>query len=245
MARQARKKSFTGCFHVIVRGVGKQILFEDDKDFGYYVALLDKYSNETKVCIFAYCLMENHIHLLVRETSNELALFMKKMGVSYATYFNKKYERTGHLFQDRYLSEAVETKEYMLTVFRYILNNPAAAGICPASEYLWSSYRRYDDKDSFVDAKIFRQWIGSWERYAAFIDEKNYDQCLEYSSCKKDDEWAKGKLRATLHMESGTILKTYEKSQRDDALRKLKEAGLSVRQIERLTGIGRSIIQRV
>jgi len=245
LARQARKISFTGYSHVIVRGVGKQILFEEEKDYGYYLALLEKYSQETKVNICAYCLMENHVHLLTHDASNELARFMKKMGVSYATYYNKKYERTGHLFQDRYLSEVVETKEYMLTVFRYILNNPAAAGICPAAEYLWSSYRRYADSESFVDTEIFQQWIGSWEHYSAFVDEKNYDQCLEFVSPKKDDEWAKGKLRAMLHLENGTIIQSYDKGRRDEALRKLKEAGLSNRQIERLTGIGRSIVQRV
>lgn len=245
MAREPRKTSSTGYFHVIVRGVGKQILFENDKDYGYYLGLLEKYSDETKVVVCAYCLMENHVHLLVHDTNNELAEFMKKMGVCYAAYYNGKYERTGHLFQDRFLSEAVETREYMLTVFRYILNNPAAAGLCPASEYLWSSYRLYGASESFVNTTLLENWIGDWERYEAFIDEKNYDQCLEYMSEKKGDEWAKGKLRSVLGLESGVMIKTYEKCCRDEALRKLKEAGLSSRQIERLTGIGRSIIQRV
>ena len=93
LARQARQKSFTGYFHVIVRGVGKQILFEEDKDYGYYVALLDKYSKETKVDICAYCLMENHVHMLVHDASDDLAQFMKKMGVSYATYYKNEKEK--------------------------------------------------------------------------------------------------------------------------------------------------------
>lgn len=245
MARQARKDSITGYYHVIVRGVGKQILFEDERDFSFYLSILEKYSAETKVGVCAYCLMENHVHLLLHGEKDDLAMLMKKLGICYATHYNKKYERTGHLFQDRYLSEAVETKKYMLTVFRYILNNPVAAGICPASEYLWSSYRRYGDDGSFVDTVLLKEWIGSWVKYAEFIAEKNCDQCMEYLPEKKDDEWAKRKMRAMLGVESGTMLKTYGKCERDEALRKLKKAGLSGRQIERLTGIGRSIIQRL
>ena len=245
MARQARKMSLSGYFHVIVRGVGKQILFEDERDYRYYISLLKKYSGEMPITINTYCLMDNHVHLLLRDADNCLPQFMKKMGVSYAAYYNKKYERTGHLFQDRYLSEAVETREYLLSVFRYILNNPAAAGICPASEYMWSSYRRYDDSESFVNTEILCKLIGSWERYAAFISAGNEDDCLEFNRHKRDDEWAKEKLGEVLGLTSGTVLKGYDKIPRDNALRILREAGLTVRQIERLTGIGRGVIQRV
>lgn len=245
MARQARKMSLTGYFHVIVRGVGKQILFEDEGDYRYYISLLKKYSGEMPVTINTYCLMDNHVHLLLRDTDNCLPLFMKKMGVCYAAHYNKKYERTGHLFQDRYRSEVVETREYLLTVFRYILNNPAAAGICPASEYIWSSYRRYDDPDSFVDTDVLRKLIGDWEQYAAFISAGNEDDCLEYNRHDKDDIWAKEKIEEVLGLNSGTVLKGYDRIARDNALRSLREAGLSVRQIERLTGVGRGVIQRV
>ena len=175
MARKPRGGSFTGYYHIIVRGVGKQILFEDERDFSFYLTILEKYSTETKVSVCAYCLMENHVHLLVCGEKDALALLMKKMGVCYAAHYNRKYERTGHLFQDRYMSEPVESKIYLLTVFRYILNNPVVAGICPASEYLWSSYRRYGDKDSFVDTALLKGWIGGWEKYAEFIAEKNCD----------------------------------------------------------------------
>ena len=245
MARKPRGGSFTGYYHIIVRGVGKQILFEDERDFSFYLTILEKYSTETKVSVCAYCMMENHVHLLVCGEKDDLALLMKKTGVCYAAHYNRKYERTGHLFQDRYMSEPVESKNYLLTVFRYILNNPVVAGICPASEYLWSSYRRYGDKDSFVDTALLKGWIGGWEKYAEFIAEKNCDRCMEYVTEKKDDEWAKREIQAILGMESGTLLKSYGKHERDEAIRKLKHAGLSGRQIERLTGIGRGIIQRL
>ncbi|MBQ3849619.1 MAG: transposase, partial [Clostridia bacterium] len=104
MSRQARRLSETGYFHVIVRGIGKQLLFEHDDDYRYYLMLLERYISQLSVSVCAYCLMENHVHLLLKDSKNELSLFMKKMGVSYSSYFNKKYDRTGHLFQDRFFS---------------------------------------------------------------------------------------------------------------------------------------------
>lgn len=100
MPRQARQSSETGYFHVIVRGNGKQILFEDSSDFRYYLSLLERCSSETSVAVCAYCLMENHVHLLLHDTGTDLSLFMKKLGVSYSIYFNKKYERNGDSLRD-------------------------------------------------------------------------------------------------------------------------------------------------
>ena len=243
MPRQARKLSISGYYHVIVRGIGKQVLFENPGDYMFYISKLKDYSEAAGIRINAYCLMENHVHILLRDPAGSLSDFMKKLGGCYAGYFNKKYDRSGHLFQDRFTSESVEEEGYMLAVFRYILNNPQKAGICPASEYPWSSYGKYDAVDSFVDTSYFRKKIGDWEHYTKFMDERQDDHCLEFDS-RKDDEWAKWKLSDLLNIDNGMALQKYSKDDRDDALRKLKSAGLTVRQIERLTGIGRSIIQR-
>ena len=135
MPRHARHISTSGYFHLIVRGIGRQALFEENTDYFFYLSILKRYSEETGVKVCAYCLMENHVHLLVHDLSGAVPLFMKKIGVSYSSFYNKKYERCGHLFQDRYLSENVETEKNLLTVCRYILNNPRKAGICTAETY--------------------------------------------------------------------------------------------------------------
>lgn len=112
MPRQPRS---TGEYlHLIVRGNGKQILFEEPSDYQQYLSYMDKYAQETGISILAYCLMENHVHLLVRDTAGSVSVFMKKTGVSYAQYYNKKYERTGHLFQDTYKSETIAGDAYLL-----------------------------------------------------------------------------------------------------------------------------------
>ena len=78
--------------------------------------------------------MENHVHLLLRDTKDQLDLVMKKIAGSYAYYFNHKYDRSGHLFQDRYGSEVVEDDAYLMTVIRYIHRNPEKAGIAKAGD---------------------------------------------------------------------------------------------------------------
>lgn len=167
MPRQARQ---TGEYlHIIVRGNGKQILFEDDADRKKYLSLLQKYSAETGIIILAYCLMDNHVHLLIRDAAGAASVFMKKTGVSYVLYYNTKYERTGHLFQDRYKSEVIDSDAYLLAVYRYILNNPAKAGICAAEKYLWSSYREYGKTEGLTDTGMLREMIGDKATLSGFL----------------------------------------------------------------------------
>ena len=243
MPRRPRRMSESGYMHVIVRGVGKQILFEDNMDFEHFLKRLKQYSLETEVRICAYCLMENHVHLLVHCELTSLALLMKKIGVSYSGYYNKKYDRVGHLFQDRYLSEPVETERYLVAVFRYILQNPQKAGICKASDYNWNSYRFYEDPPKFMDLELIKALIGDCRQYYEFVSIDTDDQCMEFDT-KHDDEWAEKELKACLKISSGTKLKAYSIEDRNASLVKLKRHGLTVRQIERLTGINRNIIQK-
>ncbi len=244
MARQPRVLSESGYMHVIVRGIGRQVLFETEEDYMFYLSSLETYCKQLKVTVCAYCLMENHVHLLLYESQSQIPLLMKKLGVRYSWYYNRKYDRTGHLFQDRYRSENVEDDAYLLSVVRYILRNPQEAGICKASEYRWSSYGSYMEKNSFVDTGILKGYVRDAADYAAWIAEENDDECLEYTPWKRDEEWAKKVIHKQLNGKSGTALQNMDREERNEALKKLKKAGLSVRQIERLTGINRGAIQR-
>ena len=194
MARQARQLSKSGYLHLIVRGIGKQILFEDWEDRLYFLSILERFCTETGVRMPAYCLMENHVHLLA--------------------------------------------------VFRYILTNPEKAGLGFAADYEWSSFSLYGETDSFVDTSLFSALIGSRDEYIAFLYEGKDDDCMEYESPRRDDEWAKAVIRKHLHAESGTVLQSYDRERRDAAIRELKSQGLSIRQLERLTGINRGVIQK-
>ena len=130
MPRVARTKSASGIYHVVMRGVGRQLIFEDDDDRRALLEKLGKLSDEGCLTVYAWCLMSNHFHLLIKEGCEPIASAMKRLGVSYAMRFNLKTGRVGHVFQDRFSSEPVESDEYFLTVVRYIHNNPQKAGMC-------------------------------------------------------------------------------------------------------------------
>ncbi len=245
MPRQARQYSESGYMHIYIRGNGKQIIFEDRKDYIYYLNLLKQYSIETNVSICTFCLMENHVHLIVYDPGHNISQMMRKLGMTYAGTFNKKYHRTGHLFDGRFRSVPIESENYLLTAFRYVLNNPRKAGICSASEYPWNSYSRYGRPESFVDTSVFQKLIGSKEEYEAFINAKYEEDNPELEGIIMNDEWALSVIRKYLHIESGSALQTYNRKDRDEALDLLRKKGLTIRQIERLTGINRSVIQRV
>ena len=243
MPRQARKMSASRYMHIIVRGIGKQLLFEDVYDYRHYLEKLEYYCMDTNVRVCAYCLMDNHVHLLVKGEPSSIVLLMKKIGVSYSWYYNKKYEKVGHLFQDRYKSEPIENEVYLLNVFRYILKNPQKAGICSAANYPWNSYRYYDKPLPFMDLAAIRALLGNFSQYQDFIEQESEEPVLEYNEIRHNDAWAKEEIKRSLGISSGTVLQSYSKNERDAALVKLKERGLSARQISRLTGLGRSIVQ--
>lgn len=104
MPRQARKKCESGIYHVMIRGINRQDIFEDDEDTQKFLELLMHYKAVCGYQIYAYCLMENHVHIVMREGEEEIGSVFKRIGAAYVYYYNLKYRRKGHLFQDRFKS---------------------------------------------------------------------------------------------------------------------------------------------
>jgi REP element-mobilizing transposase RayT len=129
MPRQAREKSSSGIYHIMLRGINRQDIFHDEEDKMRFIETLKNYKSICEYKVYGYCLMSNHIHLLIKEGKETISQAMKRIGASYVYWCNMKYERYGHLFQDRYKSEKVEDDKYLLVVLRYIHQNPIKAGI--------------------------------------------------------------------------------------------------------------------
>ena len=129
MPRQAREKSSSGIYHVMLRGINRQNIFEDDRDRQRFIETILYYKTISNYELYGYCLMDNHIHLLIKEKDESISKAIKRICSSYVYWYNQKYERCGHLFQERYKSEVVETEGYFLTVIRYIHQNPIKAGL--------------------------------------------------------------------------------------------------------------------
>ncbi len=245
MPRTARQLGNSGYYHIIARGIGKQILFEEDADYLFFLNTLQKYMKEEAFRVIAYCLMENHYHLILR-IEGDIGQIMKKIATRYAFYYNAKYERTGHLFQDRYKSIPIESDAYLLSAVRYIHNNPAKAGICPADKYRWSSWREYTGASSIVDTETVLSLTGGVEGFRSFSLQEDDTEHLDFQeNSRRNDQFAQRMIKETLQLESGTGLQNLNRGKRDEALRRLKSSGLSIRQIERLTGINRGIVMRI
>src|SRR3989344_1494867 len=131
-------------YHVFSRGNNRENVFFEEKDYHRFLDNLERFSTSFHYDIYAYCILPNHFHLLLRTHSTSLSKIMQVLMTAYTMYANKKYQRVGHIFQGRFHSIVVEKETYLLQVFRYIHLNPVEAGLADAPEnYPWSSYQFY------------------------------------------------------------------------------------------------------
>ena len=250
MARQAREKSSTGIYHVILKGQDGRNIFLDDEDRLIFMDKLEKAKQAGGFKLYAYCLMDNHVHLLLK-VGEAVGESIKRITVGYVQLHNNKYGRSGHLFQNRFSSEAVEDDRYLLTVLRYIHRNPLKAGLIRRlEEYPWSSYasivRSYQAKKSeekLLDRQIIRDYFPKKADFISFSEEDNEDQCLEIRTKSRlsDQE-----LIAVLQKNSEyNNLGNCEKPKRDQLIRQIhEETGSSIRQLSRVLGLGKMIIEQ-
>ena len=244
MPRQARKKSESGIYHIILRGINHQQIFEDGEDCQRFVETLVLYKELCGYTLYAYCLMGNHIHILLREWSEELSVIFKRVAGSYVYWYNLKYHRCGHLFQDRFKSEPVDDDAYFLTVLRYIHQNPVKAGLCAkAEEYANSSMKEYLGNSVFVDTSFALSMITK-EQFIEYHGEENADSCLEMEEqYRLTDAEAKTIILKNTKCKTVTDFQELDKEKRNFYIGKLYNKGLSIRQIARLTGISKKIVE--
>ncbi|MBS4212875.1 REP-associated tyrosine transposase [Neobacillus rhizophilus] len=256
MPRSARVKSMSGVYHIMWRGANRQEIFHDDEDCNRFLDILAKYKRESELEIYAWCLMGNHVHLLLREGKEDISNTMKRIGVSYASYYNWKYDTTGHLFQGRFKSENVEDNRYLLTVTRYIHQNPVKAGIVDRpNEWKWSSCREYyafkpHDKRNLLDAnfilgKISPDQTFAMEKFKEYNEKINNDECLEEKRRRLPDEEARVVIKKLIGPGDITRVKVLPKAQRKEVLQKVKNIrGVSQRQAARILGVSPNTINR-
>ncbi len=129
--------------HVILRGNNRSAIFHNDEDRRFFVACLQEAKKKSKSKIYAYCFMTNHLHLLIEPSSEKgLGSMMQSLGRRYVQYINKRYKRTGTLWEGRFKSSVVSRDEYLLACSRYIELNPVRAKMVKyPGDYQWSSYR--------------------------------------------------------------------------------------------------------
>ncbi len=249
MSRQARTVSKTGIYHVMVRGNNKQKIFLSDDDRRYFLRILIDCKEVTGCIIYAYCLMPNHVHFLLRPGEKPLDTIFRKIGTRYAGWFNHKYDRVGHLFQDRFKSENVEDERYFLTVLRYIMQNPVKAGMTThPRNYRWSSFLDYENgSDCLVDIQYALSIVGSKEELNSFLQTTNRDLVMDVNDLDRLEKEAadKSTMLRISDCKSSSDFKYLDKADQKECILKMLAEGMSMGKISRLTGIPKTTISRM
>ena len=252
--RQARERCNSGVYHIVLRGINRQDIFYDDEDFQRFLETLAKMKSDQQFDVYGYCLMSNHAHLLIKEKSDNISRIMSRIGSSYAWWYNRKYQRSGHVFQGRYGSECVEDDKYLLTVIRYIHNNPVKAGMEKnPGKYRWSSIHAYYSgreypqrltEPEYILGIIHQDLNEAIRGFQEFMELNNEDKCLDDEiKPRKTDGEVKSVIEALLNGDQLGKIHYLDKEKRNEILRKVKESdGVSMRQIARVTGLSLHIV---
>lgn len=172
MSRQARNQIKTNLFHIMVQGINRSYIFNDAMDIKYYIKLLYEINNEHKIQIIAYCVMNNHTHMLIKCVNiDEMSKYMKRVNEKFSIYYNKKHNRVGYVFRGRFKSQGIYSEKHMYNCIRYIYENPVKAGMCNRpEEYPYSNYNRTKIPESFDNDECF-----------SYIDtEEDTNKCCEH-----------------------------------------------------------------
>lgn len=216
-AKRARVKS--EIYHIIMRKINRQTLFEDEEDCAKLIQILKKYKEVCEYKVYTYCLMRNHLHILLKEGKEPLETVMRRICGSYVLWYNKKYDMVGYLFQDRFKSEPVEDKEYFLTALRYIFQNPLKVGITnEVKKYVWTNYSDYMGNSKITDTDFVLNLFNETDREKAlrsfieYINRKNGDECMDVTEKQRltDDE-AKKIINAYYKIEQGIDLQNFKR----------------------------------
>ena len=246
-------RTVTGFYHVCARGTGKQLIFESDDDRWEFLELMRDCCREAGVTVVAWCLMGNHVHLVLADYEDRMSAAMHRVLLTYARRFNKRTGRTGHLFQNRFDRRSLDTDRHLMAAIRYVHANPQEAGIALIERYPWSSFAEYlraygnDATRGFSDPSCVLELFGSAKGF------------LDYSLSMPDGsdpvihdmdetEWERLAFADKMAKRLGVPLnelKTVPPSRRDGIIFALHDGGYTVREIERYTGISKSTVSRI
>ncbi len=241
MPRKAITKGSTNIYHIMMRRINKQVIFEDDGDRRFFLKTLGHCKEVSGFRLYAFCLMSNHVHLLMETGEEPLETVFKRIGSGYVKWYNQKYQRVGHLFQDRFRSENVEDERYFMTVLRYILWTPVKAGmVFMPDRYPWSSYRAYEKGGGTItDTDYAEAVFGGRDQLMAFCSQENDDEAMdenEYLWRIQDDE-AIGIMNRISKCSSVSEFQQLSKELKQFYIREMYLAKMSKRQISRVTGM--------
>lgn len=247
MPRIARQDLQTTFYHIMVQGIDRESIFESKENKTEYIKRIENQKIK-EVKIYSYCVMSNHAHFLVYvEKITDLSLMMKRINTSYAAYYNRKTNRAGYVFRNRYRSQGIFDERYLISCMVYIHNNPVKAGfIKNIKDYDYSSYNEYLKSESKItDIKSFCTLMGLATKDLVELHNKDYGE-----------QWINGKLIQTYDDVCVEFMKEHKISEikeiiANKELMKVfaekinKETGISMRMIAQKLCVNRETLRKV
>ena len=253
MPRNARKDNYSEFFHVMVQGINKEYIFKEEIEIKVYLKYLKENLKNVNLQIIAYCIMNNHAHFLIyTQDVIEISKLMSKLNTKYAIFYNKKHDRCGYVFRNRYRSEEILTYAHLISCINYIHNNPVKAKICISqSNYKFSSYNEYKkNKNIIIDINSVKEIFDNCGVTINDILDKKYElhRFMEYNQCY-DREDAKQEIFKEF-CKSNKISNVEELINNKEDLKKLStimyiEHNFTQKEIAELLGINRLKIHRI
>jgi len=234
----------------MVRGINKHEIFLSRDEKAEYLRRLAELKQQTDVEILSFCVMDNHAHLLLFEPEEDACIskLMLRLNCGYANWYNRRHGRIGPLFQDRFRSEIIESEAQLLAVVRYIHQNPMEIGRSVAH---WTSYRDFMSGSGIADTdRVLSAFSANREEaredFSEFVtrEKEEYQGFVEPLQLMKTDLQARSLVEEAVGQGRASKLIRLDRVNRDLELKKLKDAGLSIRQISKVTGISIGVIAR-
>ena len=239
MPRTMRGLSENNTYHIVLKGINAQQIFFDNEDYVSFLSVLKNTCKSYNASLCAYCLMRNHVHLLMQFSERNAAQFFKSFGASFVFRYNAKYDRVGGLFNGRYYSKAINDDEYLLMALKYIHYNPVKAGLCENPfDWTWSSYREYvSHHEKFADTRFIKSILTD-KQFLELHQAKTHDI---FESLMIDNEiWkVNDKQLTTAVNELRQVCTT------DEILVQLKQAGIPAYKIAKLLGVPRDYAYKI
>lgn len=213
MPRGSRRYSQSGYYHVVLKAIDTRQLFYDELDRLKFLDSLNKAKEKGGFEVLAYCLMNSHVHLVVKQ-GEIIGDSIKRITVSYVWHYKRKYKSDGHIFNNRFFSETIEDEDYLLKAIRYTHHNPVKAEMVESpGEYQWSSYNKY-----------IRAYISSEKSYEVNLM-KSYFKTVEgfRSFHRRFDEWDMTDRREIMRYKIGKYLEDFGCDLNDKSYGNIKE----------------------
>lgn len=246
-------KTITGFYHVCARGMAGRQIFESDEDRWEFLELMRDCCRDAGVTVVAWCLMSDYVDLLLLDYEDMMSAAMQRLLLTYARRFNKRTGRAGCLFRERFERRSLDTDWQVMEAIRSVHACPQKVGISLIERYPWSSFAEYlraydnDLTRGFSDPSCVLELFGSAEGFIAYSLSTPDGGELAMPNLK-ETEWERHAFADKLANSLGVSLrgvKTAPQAQRDTVIVGLHDAGFTVRQIERYTGIGKSTVSRI